>query len=232
MNIIIRIFFVLSVFLLPSCYAPYFPVRVGFSERKCQLLIGQNPEATHALFGSPKKIEKSPNVMYMYWEEDYVKTNDARVSFNRKYTNDWTTWNVTAMVEQNRITGLSYRGMKEIGNSDWLMSGYNQVLFIWIGACSNNNVDEVKRFVERFPDLLQNEARLYEGAMQAAKYDADEVLIYYMKKFHLDIDKKCDTWARGEEFNFVLTQASLREILKSRNHGPTLNALKELAIAI
>lgn len=119
--------------------------------------------------------------------------------------------------------------------TSWKSMNRNEILLEWNKANANNELDDVKELEILHPFLASKEFRL-RGCLQAAKYDSSDLICYYLTYGGVNMNEKTATWAHGDTKSgstcYVITIATVREILKSRNCEDVREDLLELMIKI
>lgn len=154
------------------------------------------------------------------------------------YTHYYAGYVVTMDFLKDRVVKVDYhtRNFDDLANSQWKNANFQ--ILRWNAYAANDSLDMLKEAEAINPYFTTEEMRL-KGCLQAAKYDAIDVLVYYLRDCKVPLDKAAETWAYGEGSNhdsrsdsgtLVLTKASVREILRTKNSPKVIKALQEFGL--
>lgn len=217
-----------------------------------QLLMGRSIQDATSALGLPKKEAHNGSRSMLAWEFEHRYTTqhyvpgESYTTSSYNYLSDTITtrttytpgysytrnhlmwWIALGTFDYNRLVAYRYNG-----NTDWSLPTWeeeNKHLLTWNQACASDDLETLQELISKYPQTFCTHQALLAAALQAAKYDAEEVLVYLLQTYKVNIDEQQETWAKGESDDFVLTSACIRDILKSRNSEDVKDALLEIGI--
>jgi hypothetical protein len=132
--------------------------------------------------------------------------------------------------DYNRLVAYKYAG-----NMEWSLDSWdkkNAHLLKWNQACSSDDLETLQELIATYPQTFATPQSLLAATLQAAKYDAVDVLVYLIKEYKINLDEQQETWAKGESDDLVLTVACARDILRTRNSEDVKEALLEIGVSL
>lgn len=179
----------------------------------------------------------STSTSYNAAADTYTVTTTTTPSYTY-YTRDYISHLITLDFLNNKIVGITYNthNFTIARFGDWRKN--NAALLRWNTLNANDDAEAVKKMEQEHPFLATPAMRL-KGCLQAAKFDATDLLVYYLRDCKVSPDTKAETWAYGEKCernpqgdkdSLVLTEATVREIVMAKNSPKVVRKLQELGL--
>lgn len=131
-------------------------------------------------------------------------------------------------IQNNKVAGVYYKGntgFKLNSDNERVYKDYH--CYDKINYCAKyDNLTEYKKLLNQDNMATSDTMLLYAG-LEAAKANAPRILEYLVKEKGVNPDEPCDTWAYGEEYNYVLVSATIRQIATEKGNRKILQVLKE-----
>ncbi len=242
-----------SVILLVSCQNTS---NLSSDENVAQLLIGRPYSDVRSCLGVPesqfgdKKLAKAywtsqyevdvphyqsgsshTDTRYDYWSDTLTTTTTTTPSYVY-YTREKHIQSVLAEFINFKTVQIDFFTKKyPLGLPTWEEN--NEVFLAWNRANADDDLEAIQKLEFSQPLLRTKEYRI-KGCLQAAKYNSAELLGYYLTVGGVTLNDSAETWAKGANpigTKYVLTTASVREILQSKNDKDVREDLGKLGIS-
>ncbi len=252
-HMILKLILASSSLLIASCIPKN---NITEEENVAQLLIGRPYSDLRSCLGIPENAAGDVNEGMAYWSREieteiphYVSGKSHSSSSYNAFTNTLTTtttsspsytyytrekrgFGLIAHFSQRKAISVDFYSHKlSLPLPTWEKN--NEAFLAWNRANANDELDDLLKLETSYPILASKQYRIM-GCLQAAKFDSAELLSYYLSQGGVSLDDRAETWAKGANAiatKYVLTEASVREILQSRNAKNVRKKLAELGLS-
>ncbi len=174
---------------------------------------------------------------YSPYSDTYTVTTTTTPGYTY-YTYDFIGYVVKMQFLNDKIVSVDYKthNYDMAAYRPWKKQNLN--ILTWNSYAANDKLKDLKEIEAAVPQLASPEMRL-KGCLQAAKFDAIDVLVYYLRDCQVPLDVKHETWAYGEncrrnpmgdDDSLVLTEATVREIITAKNTPKVVKKLQKLGL--
>lgn len=216
-------------------------VMLGRSQSELIDAMGQQPE--YSADGSElhwrlfdREVREHYHPAEYYEEKDEVKDHHGKASETRRLYReayiDYETIDhaleVSAELSGHRVSGL------HICSENWPFPpsrswvSRHRAELEWNSAAADDDLSRLQELERKYPMFTSREHRT-RACIQAARFNGDEVLSFYIGKGLVNLDDAVETWAPAggridaENVSYVLVRRSMRDILRSQ-HSDKLRA--------
>lgn len=224
-----------------------------------QYLIGRPLEVATAYFGKPDSVKKIGEVTRVGWAnmsnyttQHYIPGTPYTVSYWNPYTmrfeykteytepraytvNHHSSSLTLTEFRKGKMEGISWKRYDSDGMADTYTDTNvfaSQPAMMALIKAPTVNLKFFKRYEKSNAQVFTQPESYELAALQAAKYDRVDVLEYLITEKKINLDAVHDTWAHGEGYDYVLTQASVREIIRDRNNKKVIEMLQKHGITL
>lgn len=224
-----------------------------------QYLIGRSLEVATAYFGKPDSVKDVGEVTRVGWvsikdytTQHYIPGMPYTTSYWNPYTmqfeyktqytepQSYTVRHQSSSLaitefRKGKMEGISWKRYDSDGMADTYTDTNvfaSQPAMMALIKAPTVNLKFFKRY-EKSNSQVFTQPDSYElAALQAAKYDRADVLEYLIVEKKINLDAVHDTWAHGDGYDYVLAQASVREIIRDRNNKKVIEMLQKNGITL
>lgn len=175
-----------------------------------------------------------------YEERDEVKDHHGKASETRRLYReayiDYETIDhaleVSAELSGHRVSGL------HVCSENWPFppsrswASRHRAELLWNAAAADDDLSQLQELERKYPMFTSRKNRTH-ACLQAARFNGDEVLTYYLGNGLVSLDDSAETWAPAggridsENVSYVLVRRSVRDILQAQGNNKLRAKLAE-----